>query len=141
MEKIPQDCRFLSLVGKGKDRVGLGQAVRSTAKHNKAEASTVLDMSNGSRKRPAHCNAARWGWRKTTHACRREPNHSNMEPRVGDRKNTTKKLCDKDFANRSGELPGAICLKALVFKNNHKGGTVAEGYGFGYVSDMYPSPF
>ena len=25
--------------------------------------------------------------------------------------------------------------------NNHKGGTVTGGYGFGYVSDMYPSPF
>ena len=27
------------------------------------------------------------------------------------------------------------------FLNNHKGGTVTGGYGFGYVSDMYPSPF
>ena len=32
----------------------------------------------------------------------------------GDRKGTTKKLCDKDFAERSGELSGAICLKTLV---------------------------
>ena len=24
--------------------------------------------------------------------------------------------------------------------NNHKGGTVTGGYGFGYVSDMYPKP-
>ena len=29
-------------------------------------------------------------------------------------KGTTKKLCDKDFAERSGELSGAICLKPLV---------------------------
>ena len=29
-------------------------------------------------------------------------------------KGTTKKLCDKDFAERSGELSGAICLKTLV---------------------------
>ena len=27
-----------------------------------------------------------------------------MTPLVGDRKGTTKKLCDKDFAERSGEL-------------------------------------
>ena len=33
---------------------------------------------------------------------------------VGDRKGTTKKLCDEDFAERSGELSGAICLKTLV---------------------------
>ena len=33
---------------------------------------------------------------------------------IGDRKGTTKKLCDKDFAERSGELSGAICLKTLV---------------------------
>ena len=24
---------------------------------------------------------------------------------------------------------------------NHKGGTVTGGYGFGYVSERYPSPF
>ena len=33
---------------------------------------------------------------------------------IGDRKGTTKKLCDKDFAERLGELSGAICLKVLV---------------------------
>ena len=33
---------------------------------------------------------------------------------VGDRKGATKKLCDKDLAERSGELSGAICLKTLV---------------------------
>ena len=33
---------------------------------------------------------------------------------IGDRRGTTKKLCDKDFAERSGELSGAICLKPLV---------------------------
>ena len=36
----------------------------------------------------------------------------------GDRQSTTKKLCDKDFAERSGELSGAICLKALVLLGN-----------------------
>ena len=25
--------------------------------------------------------------------------------------------------------------------NHRKGGTLTGGYGFGYVSDMYPSPF
>ena len=29
----------------------------------------------------------------------------------------------------------------LVCNGNHKGGTVIGGYWFGYVSDMYPSPF
>ena len=39
--------------------------------------------------------------------------------KIGDRKGTTKKLCDKDFAERSGELSGAICLiKTLVFLAN-----------------------
>ena len=33
---------------------------------------------------------------------------------LGDRKGTTKKLCDKDFAEFSGELFGAICLKTLA---------------------------
>ena len=33
---------------------------------------------------------------------------------IGDRKGATKKLCDKDFAERSGELSGAICLKTLL---------------------------
>ena len=28
------------------------------------------------------------------------------------------KLCDKDFAERSGELSGAICLKTLVLLDN-----------------------
>ena len=30
----------------------------------------------------------------------------------GDRKATTKKLCDKDFAKRSGELSGALALRS-----------------------------
>ena len=30
-----------------------------------------------------------------------------------DRKGTPKNLCDKDFAELSGELAGATCLKAL----------------------------
>ena len=29
-----------------------------------------------------------------------------------------KKLCDKDFAERSGELSGAICLKTLILLGN-----------------------
>ena len=37
---------------------------------------------------------------------------------IGDRQGTTKKLRDKDFAERSGELSGAICLKTLVLLGN-----------------------
>ena len=37
---------------------------------------------------------------------------------LGHRKGTTKKLCDKDFAERSGELSGAICLRTLVLLGN-----------------------
>ena len=36
----------------------------------------------------------------------------------GDREGTTKKLCDKDFAERSGELSGAIYLTILVLLGN-----------------------
>ena len=36
---------------------------------------------------------------------------SSPTQHLRDRKGTTKKLCDKDFAERSGELSGAICLK------------------------------
>ena len=39
---------------------------------------------------------------------------SLLEYKIGDRKGTTKKLRDKDCAERSGELSGAICLKTLV---------------------------
>ena len=35
-------------------------------------------------------------------------------PKVRDRKGTPKNLCNKDFAELSGELSGATCLKALV---------------------------
>ena len=41
-------------------------------------------------------------------------------PIFGDRKGTTKKLCDKDFAERSGEFSGAICLKTLVLLGNDR---------------------
>ena len=43
-----------------------------------------------------------------------------MEIKVnfGARKGTTKKLCDKDFAERSGELSGANCLRTLVLLGN-----------------------
>ena len=37
---------------------------------------------------------------------------------IGDRKRTTKKLCDKHFAERPGELSGAIRLKALILLGN-----------------------
>ena len=36
----------------------------------------------------------------------------------GDTEGATKKLCNKDFAERSGELSGAICLKTLVLLSN-----------------------
>ena len=42
------------------------------------------------------------------------PQKKHYVPTLGDRKTTTKKLCDKDFAERSGELSGAIRLKTLV---------------------------
>ena len=35
-----------------------------------------------------------------------------------DRKGTLKNFCDKDFAEPSGELSGAMCLKALVLMGN-----------------------
>ena len=38
----------------------------------------------------------------------------------GDRKGTTKQLCGKDFAERSGELSGAICFKTLVLLGNDR---------------------
>ena len=33
---------------------------------------------------------------------------------IKDREGTPKNFCDKDFAEISGELSGAICLKTLV---------------------------
>ena len=42
------------------------------------------------------------------------------DPLFGDRKGTTKKLCDKDFAERSGELSGAMGLKTLVLQGNDR---------------------
>ena len=42
-----------------------------------------------------------------------------IEPsKIWGQKGTTRKLCDKDFAERSGELSGAICLKTLVLLGN-----------------------
>ena len=41
--------------------------------------------------------------------------HQSIPPLIRDRKGTPKNFCDKDFAERSGELSGAICLKTLVF--------------------------
>ena len=46
-------------------------------------------------------------------AIRRCNSHIFSEANWG-QKSTTKKLCDKDFTERSGELSGAICLKTLV---------------------------
>ena len=40
------------------------------------------------------------------------------KPFIGDRQGTTKKLCDKDFAERSGELSGAIRLKTWERKKH-----------------------
>ena len=37
------------------------------------------------------------------------------EKGVGDRKGTTKKLCDKDFAERSGELSGVRSASTPLF--------------------------
>ena len=39
---------------------------------------------------------------------------------IGDRKGTTKKVRDKDFAERSGELSSAMSLKTLVLLGNEK---------------------
>ena len=49
-----------------------------------------------------------------------------MSAKVRDRKGTPKNLCDKDFAELSGDISGAISLKTLVllgsglelFRNN-----------------------
>ena len=48
------------------------------------------------------------------------PTRQNSEGKVGDIKGTTKKLCDKDFAERSGELSGVISLKTLVLLGNDR---------------------
>ena len=40
--------------------------------------------------------------------------------KLGHREGTTKKLCDKDFAERSSELSGATCLKTLVLLGNDR---------------------
>ena len=37
------------------------------------------------------------------------------QTKVRDKKGTPKNFSDKDFAELSGELSGAICLKTLVF--------------------------
>ena len=39
---------------------------------------------------------------------------------IRDRKGTPKNFCDKDFAELSGELSGAICLKTLVLMGNDR---------------------
>ena len=39
---------------------------------------------------------------------------------VRDRKGTPKNLCDKDFAELSGENSGAICLKTLGLMGNDR---------------------
>ena len=47
------------------------------------------------------------------------PHHSAIHS-WGRSSSTTKKLCDKDFAERSGELSDAICLKAFVLPSDTK---------------------
>ena len=39
---------------------------------------------------------------------------------IGDRKGTPENFCDKGFAELSGELSGANCLKALVLLGNDR---------------------
>ena len=53
------------------------------------------------------------GGRSYTVACRAAVGHL-----VRGRKGTAKNLCDKDFAELSGQLSGAICRKALVLSGN-----------------------
>ena len=61
----------------------------------------------------------------------------------GDRKGTTKKLRDKDLAERSGALSGAICLKTLVLQANVTPSNCSENYlvlfvrFFGFVSPFW----
>ena len=43
-----------------------------------------------------------------------KPPKQTTHPNIGDRKGSPKKLCDKDFAKRSDELSGAICLKTQL---------------------------
>ena len=38
----------------------------------------------------------------------------------GDRQGIPENFCDKDFAELSGELSGAICLKTLVLMDNDR---------------------
>ena len=40
--------------------------------------------------------------------------------KVGDSKGTPKNFCDKGFAELSGELSGAICLKTIVLLGNDR---------------------
>ena len=37
-----------------------------------------------------------------------------------DRKGTPKNFCDKDFAELSGEISGAICLKTVVLMGDDR---------------------
>ena len=43
------------------------------------------------------------------------PIRANHATIIGDRKGTPKNFCDKDFAELSGELSGAICLSKPLF--------------------------
>ena len=44
----------------------------------------------------------------------------SVEEQFRDRKCTPKNFCDNDFAELSGELSGAICLKTLVLMGNDR---------------------
>ena len=45
----------------------------------------------------------------------------------GDRKGTRKKLCDKDLAERSGELSGALWAQLAPFRPTHSHSPPADG--------------
>ena len=47
-----------------------------------------------------------------------ETTFPQLLPDFSDRKGTPKSLCNKDFAELSGELSGAICLKTLALSGS-----------------------
>ena len=50
----------------------------------------------------------------------KRPRERRTGRNLGTEKVPQKKRCDKDFAERSGELSGVICLKTLVLLGNHR---------------------
>ena len=76
--------------------------------------------------------------------------HAQQPQDARDGKGTPKNFCDKDFAELSGELSGAICLKTLVLMGNSvdvsdifyffcsgegKGESEAPGRGFSFIGN------